>query len=90
VTFVVTQNLVSIVFASSTASRGASLKTLDALELAACIFWLRGPVWGSQGWRSHRVAARSVLYGLKQALHNRSAFWDRHSLHQNASQTKTF
>jgi hypothetical protein len=32
----------------------------------------------------------AVLYGLKQALHNRFAFWDRHSLHQNASQTKSF
>jgi hypothetical protein len=42
VTITVTQNLVSIVFASSTASSGASLKSLDAAELAARNFGQTG------------------------------------------------
>jgi hypothetical protein len=76
VTILVTQNLVSSVIACSSASRDASLKALDVLELARPSSKECAPVWGCQGLRSNRAAAPisffgAVLYGSKQAYHNR-------------------
>jgi hypothetical protein len=89
VTFVVTQNLVSIVCASSSASRDVPLRctfALDPLELTRSSPWLRAFLGQSRMEKPPRSGAHlffwAVLYGLKQAPHNRSAFWDRHSLHQ--------
>ena len=87
VKLVFSQNLVLIVYTSSNASRGATLKALDPLEPAALY-----PVACRQTGAVKDGALAPPCSGAKRPLRRQTgnliiepALWDRHSLHQSAS-----
>jgi hypothetical protein len=84
------KTLTQLSIATSIASRDASLKTLDPLELARSTSNGAPLEWRSQGWRSHHEVARSVLYGVIQALHNRLQLLCEQNDHQKRSKTYSF
>jgi hypothetical protein len=83
VTLMVTQNLVSIVFASSSASRGASLKALDPPDLAARTYgqWA-ACLRQSRMAKPPRSGAQRPLRPQTDISQSISVFGNRHSLHQ--------
>ena len=80
VTIMVTQNLVSIVFSSSIASRDASLLPLTRLNWRPCRRASTSPC-GSQGQRAKRA-----LMAASRQSHTNSALCVQQGLHQSASE----
>jgi hypothetical protein len=83
VTFVVTQNLDSIVICSFHEVKGRFAQALDIMESASPVTCDAPPVWGGQGLK--RSIAEWPLTAANRHQHNQLAFCVQQSRHQNTS-----